>query len=77
MSAGLPDGTVVLVCYGCRKFSVEGSDKWIERGRDNSTDLMDALRLLAGAAKQERDAVKAAMETPISDPRWEDVSAWM
>lgn len=72
MSAGLPEGSVVLACMGCRQFSVEGSGRWVGSGEG----MMEALRLLAGAAKQERDATKEMMESSISDPRWEELS-WM
>ena len=73
----MPEGTVVLVCLPCRKATIEGSGQWVGQGALGSTETIDALRLLAKAAKQERDTVKAIMESPIIDPRWEDMSSWM
>lgn len=69
MSAGFPEGSVVLMCQVCRKFGLEGSDKWVE-GKGNWREL---LRGLAGNVKADQDAVKMAMETDIRDPRWEEV----
>ena len=74
LSKDMPEGTVVLACRNCSRFTVEGSGKWVERGTPGGTDLMESLRLLAGVAKQERDTMKAVMESPIEDPRWEAVS---
>ena len=70
LSAGMPEGTVVLGCLHCRQFMVEGSGQWVGGG----AELMESLRILAVKVKQERDTMKAIMESPIEDPRWEDVS---
>lgn len=70
MSADMPDGTVVLFCQACRKFGLEGVERWIPA----QGDWRETLRTLAGHAKEQRDVMQAVMETPISDPRWTDLS---
>ncbi len=74
LSANLPEGSVVYACMSCRKFTVEGSGRWVGAGTPGGADLLESLRVLATAAKQNRDAYKAMMESPIEDPRWEMIS---
>jgi hypothetical protein len=74
LSAGMPEGTVVLACMECRRFTVEGSGRWVGSGTPGGTDLIESLRILASVAKQKRDTTKAIMESDIDDPRWEAIS---
>ena len=71
LSSGWPVGTVILVCTGCRQACIEGDYRW---AKDGGNGLMDALRLLATAVKQERDVIKEIVESPIEDPRWTAIS---
>ena len=59
----------MLACLPCNRFIIEGSGQWVNHGEQ----LMDSLRLLAGVAKEQRDAVEQAMTSDIRDPRWTDI----
>lgn len=59
----------MLACLPCNRFTIEGSGQWVNHG----DQLMDSLRLLAGVAKVERDAVHEVMTSDIRDPRWTDI----
>lgn len=69
ISAGMPEGTVVLYCSQCKQATVDGSGQWVGIGQQ----YRESLRLLAGGVKQETDAREEAMTSDISGPRWEQI----
>jgi hypothetical protein len=73
ISAGMPEGTVVLYCGNCRQATVDGSGRWVDVG----PGFRESLSLLAGGVKQETDARQEAMTSDWSDPRWEQIGEWM
>ncbi len=60
-------GEDVLHCRVCRRFSVEGSDTWLE------VPLIDVLRKLARQRDDDARRTKEMITSPITDPRWTQI----
>jgi hypothetical protein len=62
----LIEGQIVLRCRSCRKFSVDGSSRWVDGG----DGMIPALKIIAAERDEQQAADHAVMTTPIEDPRW-------